>query len=124
MRAVREAGRRVPADMSVVGFDDIPLARHFDPPLTTIRIPARALGAAAGRALVERLAGRAVTERMLLPTELIVRESTAPRLAAGKADSAAQPPAIAGSSTTGSAVADRRVAGRRDGGRRCRSGRR
>ena len=76
MRAIREAGRRVPADMSVVGFDDIPLAQHFDPPLTTIRIPARALGAAAGRALVERLAGRAVTERMLLPTELIVREST------------------------------------------------
>ena len=77
MRAIREAGRRVPADVSVVGFDDIPLAQHFDPPLTTIRIPARALGAAAGRALVERLAGRVVTERMLLPTELIVRESTA-----------------------------------------------
>jgi LacI family transcriptional regulator len=77
LRALREAGRRVPADVSVVGFDDIPLARHFDPPLTTIRLPARELGAAAGRALVERLAGRAGTERTLLPTELIVRESTA-----------------------------------------------
>ena len=77
IRAVRESGRAVPADLSIVGFDDIPLARHFDPPLTTIRIPARALGAAAGRALVERLAGRAWGERMLLPTELIVRESTA-----------------------------------------------
>jgi LacI family transcriptional regulator len=79
LRAVREAGLRVPRDISVVGFDDIPLARHFDPPLTTIRLPARDLGAAAGRALVERLAGRAGMERRLLPTELVVRDSTAPR---------------------------------------------
>jgi LacI family transcriptional regulator len=79
LRALREAGRRVPADVSVVGFDDIPLARHFDPPLTTIRLPARALGAAAGRALLERLAGRLDNERRLLPTELVVRDSTAPR---------------------------------------------
>lgn len=78
LRALREAGRRVPADVSIVGFDDIPLAGHFDPPLTTIRLPARDLGAAAGRALVERLAGRAVARRTLLPTELVIRESTAP----------------------------------------------
>ena len=77
LRAIREAGRRVPADISVVGFDDIPLARHFYPPLTTIRLPANALGAAAGRALVDLLAGRPTSERTLLPTELIVRESTA-----------------------------------------------
>ena len=77
LRALREAGRRVPADVSVVGFDDIPLARHFDPPLTTIRLPANALGAAAGKALVDRLAGRPANERTLLQTELIVRESTA-----------------------------------------------
>ncbi len=77
LRALREAGRRVPADVSVVGFDDIPLARHFDPPFTTIRLPANALGAAAGRALIDRLAGRPTSERTLLPTELIVRESTA-----------------------------------------------
>ena len=83
LRALREAGRRVPDDISVVGFDDIPLARHFDPPLTTIRLPARALGAAAGRALVDRLAGRPVTERTLLPTELVVRESTAVRQVTG-----------------------------------------
>ncbi len=78
LRALREAGRAVPADVSVVGFDDIPLARHFDPPLTTIRLPARDLGAAAGRALVDRLAGLPTSERTLLPTELIVRESTKP----------------------------------------------
>jgi DNA-binding LacI/PurR family transcriptional regulator len=79
LRALREAGLRVPADISVVGFDDIPLARHFDPPLTTIRLPANALGVAAGRALVDRLTGRPTSERTLLPTELIVRESTAVR---------------------------------------------
>jgi DNA-binding LacI/PurR family transcriptional regulator len=77
LRALREAGRRVPEDVSVVGFDDVPLARHFDPPLTTVRLPARGLGAAAGRALIDRLAGRPVTNRTLLATELVVRESTA-----------------------------------------------
>jgi DNA-binding LacI/PurR family transcriptional regulator len=77
LRALREAGRRIPGDFSVVGFDDVPLARHFDPPLTTVRLPARGLGSACGRALIDRLAGRPVTDRTLLPTELVVRESTA-----------------------------------------------
>jgi LacI family transcriptional regulator len=74
--ALREAGKRVPADISIVGFDDIPLAGYFDPPLTTVRLPAFELGQAAGRALVERVAGRPVPDRTLLPTELIVRAST------------------------------------------------
>ena len=55
--ALREAGRRVPDDVSIVGFDDIPLAAYFDPPLTTVRLPAYELGHAAGRALLERIAG-------------------------------------------------------------------
>lgn len=76
--ALREANRRVPADVSIVGFDDIPLAAYFDPPLTTVRLPAFELGQAAGRALLDRIAGRAVPQRTLLPTELIVRGSTAP----------------------------------------------
>jgi len=76
MRALREAGRRVPSDISIVGFDDIPLAEHFDPPLTTVRLPAHALGAAVGQALMDRVAGRPVAPRTLLPTELIVRDST------------------------------------------------
>ena len=79
LRALREAGLRVPHDVSVVGFDDIPLARHFDPPLTTVHLPARALGEAAGRAILDRLAGRLTLDRQLLATEMIVRESTAPR---------------------------------------------
>jgi DNA-binding LacI/PurR family transcriptional regulator len=67
----------VPADVSVVGFDDIPLAAYFDPPLTTVRLPAFELGQAAGRALVQRIADPALRYRTLLPTELIVRASTA-----------------------------------------------
>jgi LacI family transcriptional regulator len=79
--ALREAGKRVPDDVSIVGFDDIPLAAYFDPPLTTVRLPAFELGQAAGRALVERLADRAIPYRTLLPTELIVRGSTSRRRA-------------------------------------------
>jgi DNA-binding LacI/PurR family transcriptional regulator len=74
--AIREAGLRVPDDISVVGFDDIALAAFFDPPLTTVRLPAYDLGLAAGTALLDRVAGRPVPDRTLLPTELIVRSST------------------------------------------------
>jgi LacI family transcriptional regulator len=64
--------------VSVVGFDDIPLAEHFDPPLTTVRLPAHDLGCASAEALIERVAGRPVAARTLLPTELVIRDSTAP----------------------------------------------
>ena len=74
--ALREAGYRVPGDVSIVGFDDIPLAAFFDPPLTTVRLPAFELGQTAGRALLERIANRAIPHRTLLPIELIVRAST------------------------------------------------
>jgi LacI family transcriptional regulator len=74
--ALREAGLRVPGDVSIVGFDDIALAAYFDPPLTTVRLPAFELGQAAGRALLERIAEPAMAHRTLLPTELIVRAST------------------------------------------------
>lgn len=76
--ALHEAGLRCPDDVSIVGFDDIPLAAFFDPPLTTVRIPAHDLGLAAGSALLDRIAGRPVPARTLLPTELVVRSSTAP----------------------------------------------
>ena len=76
---LRDAGLTVPRDVSVVSFDAIPLAAYLDPPLTTIRLPAYDLGLAAGRAILERIAGRPVAARTLLPTELIVRASTAPR---------------------------------------------
>jgi DNA-binding LacI/PurR family transcriptional regulator len=77
--ALREAGLRVPDDISLVGFDDIPLAGHIDPPLTTVRVPALEIGRAAGAVMLDRLAGRTVPERTVLPTELVVRTSTARR---------------------------------------------
>jgi DNA-binding LacI/PurR family transcriptional regulator len=77
LRGLRDAGLRIPTDVSVVGFDDIPIAAHVDPPMTTVRLPAGALGEAAGRLLVDRIAGRPVPARTLLPTQLIVRDSTA-----------------------------------------------
>lgn len=76
--ALRGAGLRVPTDVSVVGFDDIALAGYFDPPLTTVRLPAFELGQAAGRALLDRITYQTMPSRTLLPTELIVRASTAP----------------------------------------------
>jgi LacI family transcriptional regulator len=76
--ALRDAGRRIPDDVSVVGFDDIPLAVFFDPPLPTVRLPAFELGQAAGQAILDRIAEQAAPSRTLLPTELIVRASTAP----------------------------------------------
>lgn len=82
LAGLREAGLRVPRDVSVASFDDIALAAYLDPPLTTIRLPARSLGFTAGTVLLERIAGRPVGERTLLPTELIVRASTVPRGAA------------------------------------------
>jgi LacI family transcriptional regulator len=81
---LREAGLSVPGNISIVGFDAIPLAAYLDPPLTTISLPAYDLGRAAGLAILDRIAGRPVAGRTLLPTELIVRASTAPRHGAAR----------------------------------------
>ncbi|KRE29087.1 LacI family DNA-binding transcriptional regulator [Agromyces sp. Soil535] len=77
--AVREAGLRVPEDISVVGYDDIPLARWVSPRLTTVHQPLRRMGEEAARLairLAEEPAG--TTPRMDLATSLVVRDSTAP----------------------------------------------
>jgi LacI family transcriptional regulator len=69
-------GLHVPDDVAVVGFDDVPLARHLSPPLTTVRQPTRQLGVVAVESLVALLEGIAPTRRdIVLPTELIVRGS-------------------------------------------------
>lgn len=76
LRALRAAGRRVPDDVAVVGFDDIPMAEHTEPPLTTIRQPARRMGEMAARMLLGHLGGVvAPADPVVLPTELIVRDS-------------------------------------------------
>lgn len=71
-------GIRVPEDLSLVGFDDIPESRHFLPPLTTIRQDFRALGRASVRLLLAGLRGQEVREDEMIAPELIVRESSAP----------------------------------------------
>ena len=80
IRAAAEAGLRVPEDLSIVGFDDIQLASHFNPPLTTMRQDKLGLGGAAGDALVARVAGDPDRPALrTLPVELVVRGSTARR---------------------------------------------
>jgi DNA-binding LacI/PurR family transcriptional regulator len=79
LHAIDAAGLRVPEDISIVGFDDIQLAPHTNPPLTTMRQDKLGLGAAAGDALVARIAGDPGRDPLLrLPVELVVRGSTAP----------------------------------------------
>lgn len=77
--ALREAGVHPPDDVLVTGFDDIGFAEISEPPLTTVRQPADAIGAEAGRMLHERVAGSAaVAQRRLFRPRLVVRESTTP----------------------------------------------
>jgi DNA-binding LacI/PurR family transcriptional regulator len=79
IRAVRRLGMRVPADVSVVGFDDSAVMNCTDPPLTTVRQPIEAMGQAAVTLLVNQVAGEPVpTDEMFFEPELVVRGSTAP----------------------------------------------
>ena len=80
IRAVGDAGLNVPADVSVIGFDDIQLADHMNPPLTTVRQDKAGLGVAAGSALVRLIDGEQ-TDSTVLPVELVRRGSTRPRTA-------------------------------------------
>jgi len=78
IRAMPEAGRPVPGDVSVVGFDDIPEAEFFRPPLTTVRQDFAELGRRALRLLVQKISGaRADGPQQPVGTELIVRDSAA-----------------------------------------------
>jgi LacI family transcriptional regulator len=79
LRAVTESGRSVPGDLSLVGFDDIQLARLLQPPLTTIRQDKAGLGIAAAEAVIRMIEGDGAAPPVVtLPVELVERASTAP----------------------------------------------
>jgi DNA-binding LacI/PurR family transcriptional regulator len=79
--AARELGLAIPGELSVVGFDDLDLARILAPPLTTVAADAEALGAAAFAALLETLTGGTPERERVIPVQLVVRGSTAPATA-------------------------------------------
>jgi LacI family transcriptional regulator len=75
-RALREAGRRVPHDISLVGFDNIPASAHNDPPLTTIKVSNHAIGSTALGLLKERIENREKPcSQVFIGGELIERQS-------------------------------------------------
>ena len=77
--AARVTGRRIPEDLSVVGFDDLPISRWFSPPLTTVRQPLAEMGRTAAVMLAAMIDGVDPQGRQVeLATELVVRSSTAP----------------------------------------------
>jgi LacI family transcriptional regulator len=76
LRALNESGVRVPEEIAIVGFDDIPAAAAADPPLTTVRQPIRRLGEVATQTLLELIEEPSgPPRRVILPTELVVRTS-------------------------------------------------
>lgn len=75
---LRGRGLSVPADVSVIGFDDIIFANAFEPPLTTVRQPRQEMGRKAMALMVDRLNGKRTAETIVLDTELVVRGSVAP----------------------------------------------
>jgi LacI family transcriptional regulator len=79
LRALRARGLRCPEDMSIVGFNDMPFADEFSPPLTTVRVPLRQLGIESARLLVRQLHDdEHGAMELTLPVTLMVRGSTAP----------------------------------------------
>jgi DNA-binding LacI/PurR family transcriptional regulator len=76
MAAAREHGVLLPEELSVVGFDDIPMASWVTPTLTTVRQPIAEKGRQAARLLIAQLGGKRVKSPQPLATELVVRQST------------------------------------------------
>jgi LacI family repressor for deo operon, udp, cdd, tsx, nupC, and nupG len=80
VHAVKTAGLKVPHDLSVVGFDDVRYAEILDPPLTTVRQPARQIGERVMQRLFKEIEdGLSVTaDPEIVPYELVIRKSVAP----------------------------------------------
>lgn len=75
LAALQRAGKRVPEDIALVGFDDIDVSRYLSPPLTTVRAPIEQAGREAARQLVQLIQSGRADPLILLPTELVIRRS-------------------------------------------------
>jgi LacI family transcriptional regulator len=76
LQAIQEEGLKVPDDIAIVGFDDLPPARSSSPPLSTIRQPIMRLGVKAVEMLLDIIeSGNQSPQRMIFDTELVIRES-------------------------------------------------
>lgn len=75
-RAIHEFNLKIPADIAVASFNDIPVAQFLNPPLTTVRLPAEEIGQTAVEMLAERFSGRSTPKCALLASRLILRAST------------------------------------------------
>jgi LacI family transcriptional regulator/LacI family repressor for deo operon, udp, cdd, tsx, nupC, and nupG len=78
IRALQQAGAKVPSDYSVVGFDNLEMASYYCPPLTTVHQPTHRLGRRAINMLLELIQGKPNIRSERLPAELVIRESTGP----------------------------------------------
>jgi LacI family transcriptional regulator len=77
-RAIHELGLKIPDDVAVASFNDISVAQFLNPPLSTIRLPSEEIGETAVELLLERVAGRELSKRITLATQVIWRGSTRP----------------------------------------------
>lgn len=75
LKALHDAGRKIPEEIAVVGFDDQRMAPYLTPPLTTVRAPTDEVGQLAAQQLIKLIQGQEVTPLTLLPTEIVVRHS-------------------------------------------------
>jgi LacI family transcriptional regulator len=78
IKVAHDRGMRIPADLSVAGFDDIPLASYIWPALTTIRQPIQKMASAAANLLMMKLGDQQRDIEMTIESELVIRESTGP----------------------------------------------
>jgi DNA-binding LacI/PurR family transcriptional regulator len=76
LRTLRGLGRRVPADVAVVGFDDTPSSRDSEPALTTVHQPIEEMGRTMGELLAARIDGDGGRAAVILPTQLVIRASS------------------------------------------------
>jgi LacI family transcriptional regulator len=75
LRALKESNLRVPEDVAIVSFNDVEMARYASTPLTTVKVHTEEMGRVGVRLLIERIKGRKIPLKVIVPTELVIRES-------------------------------------------------